>query len=112
MVEGLRRISKAYPMARTRVEESGEHVLFGTGELYMDCMMHDLRHVYSDIEVKVSDPVVGFRETVVETSSVKCFSEVCSIRFLLMKNLRLQSHDLTVFALLLFYLTADDEQEK
>lgn len=76
MVEGLRRISKAYPMARTRVEESGEHVLFGTGELYMDCMMHDLRHVYSDIEVKVADPVVGFRETVVETSSVKCFSEV------------------------------------
>lgn len=77
MVDGLRRISKAYPMARTRVEESGEHVLFGTGELYMDCMMHDLRHVYSDIEVKVADPVVGFRETVVETSSVKCFSEVC-----------------------------------
>jgi len=79
MVEGLRRISKAYPMARTRVEESGEHVLFGTGELYMDCMMHDLRHVYSDIEVKVADPVVGFRETVVETSSVKCFSEVCRL---------------------------------
>lgn len=76
MVEGLRRISKAYPMAKTRVEESGEHVLFGTGELYMDCMMNDLRHVYSDIEVKVADPVVGFRETVVETSSVKCFSEV------------------------------------
>lgn len=78
MVEGLRRISKAYPMARTRVEESGEHVLFGTGELYMDCMMHDLRHVYSDIEVKIADPVVGFRETVIEASSLKCFSEVSS----------------------------------
>ena len=80
MVESLRRISKAYPMARTRVEESGEHVLFGTGELYMDCMMHDLRHVYSDMEVKVSDPVVGFRETVVETSSVKCFAETANKR--------------------------------
>ena len=45
MVEGLRRISKSYPMARTRVEESGEHVLFGMGELYLDCVMHDLRHV-------------------------------------------------------------------
>ena len=76
MVEGLRRISKTYPMARTRVEESGEHVLFGTGELYLDCAMHDLRHVYSDIEVKVADPVVGFRETVVETSSITCFAEV------------------------------------
>lgn len=77
MVEGLRRVSKAYPMAVTRVEESGEHVVFGTGELYLDCIMHDLRHVYSNIEVKVADPVVGFRETVVETSSIKCFAEVC-----------------------------------
>jgi U5 small nuclear ribonucleoprotein component len=84
MVEGLRRVSKSYPMSTTRVEESGEHVLFGTGELYLDCIMHDLRTVYSDIEVKVADPVVGFRETVVETSSVKCFSEVrfcCTDRF-------------------------------
>ena len=76
MVEGLRRISKSYLMARTRVEESGEHVLFGTGELYLDCIMHDLRHVYSDIEVKVADPVVAFRETVQETSGLKCFAEV------------------------------------
>ncbi len=78
MVEGLRRISKAYPMAVTRVEESGEHVVFGTGELYLDCIMHDLRHVYSNIEVKVADPVVAFRETVVETSVIKCFAEVSS----------------------------------
>jgi U5 small nuclear ribonucleoprotein component len=76
MVEGLRRVSKAYPMVKTRVEESGEHVLFGTGELYMDCVLHDLRHVYADVEVKVADPVVAFRETVVETSSLKCFAEV------------------------------------
>ena len=80
MVEGLRRVSKAYPMVKTRVEESGEHVLFGTGELYMDCVMHDLRHVYSDVEVKVADPVVSFRETVSETSSVKCFSETANKR--------------------------------
>ena len=76
MIEDLRRISKAYPMAETRVEESGEHVLFGNGDLYMDCVMHDIRHVYSDIEVKVADPVVAFQETVVETSSIKCFAEV------------------------------------
>lgn len=76
MIEGLRRVSKSYPMSATRVEESGEHVLFGTGELYLDCVMHDLRTVYSDIEVKVADPVVSFCETIVETSTVKCFSEV------------------------------------
>lgn len=80
MVEGLRRVSKAYPMVRTKVEESGEHVLWGTGELYLDCVLHDLRHVYSDMEIKVADPVVSFRETVIDTSSVKCFAETANKR--------------------------------
>jgi U5 small nuclear ribonucleoprotein component len=80
MVEGLRRVSKAYPMVKTKVEESGEHVLLGTGELYMDCVMYDLRQVYSDIEVKVADPIVSFRETVIETSSLKCFAETANKR--------------------------------
>jgi 116 kDa U5 small nuclear ribonucleoprotein component len=31
MVEALRRVSKSYPLASTRVEESGEHIIFGTG---------------------------------------------------------------------------------
>ena len=75
MTEALRRINRSYPLVTTRVEESGEHIIFGTGELYMDCIMHDIRHLYSDIEVKVADPVVAFRETVVETSAIKCFSE-------------------------------------
>jgi 116 kDa U5 small nuclear ribonucleoprotein component len=75
MVEALRRINKSYPLVTTKVEESGEHVILGTGELYMDCVMHDLRHLYSDIEVKVADPVVSFCETVVESSSLNCFSE-------------------------------------
>ena len=58
-------------LTNIKVEESGEHVIFGTGELYLDCIMHDLRVVYSEIEIKVSDPVVAFCETVVETSSIK-----------------------------------------
>ena len=31
MVQGLRKVDKAYPVAITKVEESGEHVLAGTG---------------------------------------------------------------------------------
>lgn len=37
-----------------QVEESGEHVILGTGELYLDCVMHDLRKMYSEIDIKVS----------------------------------------------------------
>ena len=32
-----------------QVEESGEHVILGTGELYLDCVLHDLRKMYSEI---------------------------------------------------------------
>lgn len=75
MVDGLRKVDKAYPLVKTKVEESGEHVLCGTGEIYLDCILHDLRRLYGDLEIKVADPVVEFCETVVETSSLKCFAE-------------------------------------
>ncbi|XP_063547720.1 116 kDa U5 small nuclear ribonucleoprotein component isoform X1 [Cydia strobilella] len=75
MLDGLRKVNKSYPLLSTRVEESGEHVILGTGELYLDCVMHDLRDMYSEIDIKVADPVVSFCETVVETSSLKCFAE-------------------------------------
>lgn len=71
MLEGLRKISKSYPLVRTKVEESGEHVILCTGELASDCILHDLRRMYSEIEIKVADPVVAFCETVAETSSVQ-----------------------------------------
>eukprot|EP00911_Craspedida_sp_UC1_P000165 UC1_evm1s131 len=75
MTAGLRKISKSYPLSRTRVEESGEHIILGTGELYLDCIMHDLRKLYADIDIRVADPSVAFCETVVDTSSLKCFAE-------------------------------------
>ncbi|RHY33574.1 hypothetical protein DYB32_001544 [Aphanomyces invadans] len=75
MLEGLRKVSKSYPLVTTKVEESGEHVILCTGELAADCILHDLRKMYSEIEVKVADPVACFSETVVETSSVQCFAE-------------------------------------
>ncbi|GAA5856097.1 hypothetical protein JCM8547_002978 [Rhodosporidiobolus lusitaniae] len=75
MLDGLRKVNKTYPLVETRVEESGEHVLLGTGELYLDCAMHDLRVMFAEIEIKVSDPVVRFCETVVETSALKCYAD-------------------------------------
>ncbi|KAF2400395.1 P-loop containing nucleoside triphosphate hydrolase protein [Trichodelitschia bisporula] len=74
MLDGLRKVNKSFPLVTTKVEESGEHIILGTGELYMDCVLHDLRRLYADMEVKVSDPVTRFCETVVETSAIKCFA--------------------------------------
>ncbi|KAI2809549.1 U5 small nuclear ribonucleoprotein component [Blomia tropicalis] len=78
MLEGLRKCNKSYPLLSTKVEESGEHIILGTGELYLDCVMHDLRKMYSEIDIKVADPVVSFCETVVETSQIKCFAETAN----------------------------------
>ncbi|TBU50013.1 Calreticulin family-domain-containing protein [Dichomitus squalens] len=75
MLSGLRSINKSYPLVTTKVEESGEHVVIGTGELYLDCVMHDLRRLFSEIEIKVSDPVTKFAETVLETSALKCYAD-------------------------------------
>lgn len=75
MLEGLRKVSKSYPLLEVRVEESGEHLLIGTGELFMESVIHDLRLMYSEIEIKISDPSVTFCETVIDTSSIKCISQ-------------------------------------
>lgn len=81
MLSGLRSINKSYPLVSTKVEESGEHVLIGTGELYLDCVMHDLRRLFSEIEIKVSDPVTKFCETVLETSALKCYADTPNKKF-------------------------------
>ncbi len=81
MLDGIRKINKSYPLLTTKVEESGEHILIGTGELYMvfykfkDCVLHDLRQMYSEIEIKISDPCVTLCETIIDTSTIKCFAE-------------------------------------
>ena len=38
-------------------------------------LKQDLRELYGEVEVKVADPVTAFCETVVETSSLRCFAE-------------------------------------
>ncbi|KAL9940509.1 hypothetical protein V8E36_001214 [Tilletia maclaganii] len=60
MQESLRRIDQTYPRRTTKVEESGEHVMLGKGEVMFYSVLHDLRKVYADIVVNVSDPVMQF----------------------------------------------------
>ncbi|KAF7307348.1 U5 small nuclear ribonucleoprotein component [Mycena indigotica] len=86
MLSGLRSVNKSYPLVSTKVEESGEHVLIGTGELYLDSVMHDLRKLFSEIEIKVSDPVTKFSETVLETSALKCYADTPNKKLMWPRN--------------------------
>lgn len=63
LVNALDKVNKHYPGVIIRVEDSGEHVILGTGELYMDCLLYDLREVYGQMEIKVSTPMTVFHES-------------------------------------------------
>jgi len=76
LVEGLKRLSKSDPMVQTSIEESGEHIVAGAGELHLEICLKDLQEEYcGGIELKTSDPVVSYRETVQITSTQVCLSK-------------------------------------
>lgn len=70
LVEGLKRLSKSDPLVLCSVEESGEHIVAGAGELHIEICLKDLQEEYcGGIELKISEPVVSFRESVTAESS-------------------------------------------
>ncbi|CAJ1060291.1 elongation factor 2-like [Xyrichtys novacula] len=75
LVEGLKRLSKSDPMVQCIIEESGEHIVAGAGELHLEICLKDLEEDHACIPLKKSDPVVSYRETVSAESSVTCLSK-------------------------------------
>ncbi|XP_022039618.1 elongation factor 2 [Helianthus annuus] len=69
LVEGLKRLAKSDPMVVCTIEESGEHIIAGAGELHLEICLKDLQEDFmGGAEIVVADPVVSFRETVLEKS--------------------------------------------
>ncbi|KAM9831884.1 elongation factor 2 [Neosynchiropus ocellatus] len=75
LVEGLKRLAKSDPMVQCIIEESGEHIVAGAGELHLEICLKDLEEDHACIPIKKSDPVVSYRETVSEYSNVMCLSK-------------------------------------
>ena len=75
LVEGLKRMSKSDPLVQVTTEESGEHIIAGCGELHVEICIHDLVEEYAKIEIIQSDPVVSYKETVLEKSSQVCLAK-------------------------------------
>ena len=57
------------------IEESGEHIIAGAGELHLEICLKDLEEDHAGIPLKKSDPVVSYRETVSEESDRTCLSK-------------------------------------
>jgi elongation factor 2 len=76
LVEGLKRLMKSDPMVQCSFDESGEHIIAGAGELHLEICLKDLREDYCvGIEIITSEPVVTYRESVSEKSSIVCLSK-------------------------------------
>jgi len=75
LVEGLKRLAKSDPMVQCIIEESGEHIVAGAGELHLEICLKDLEEDHAQIPIKTSDPVVTYRETVTEESNIMCLSK-------------------------------------
>jgi elongation factor 2 len=69
LVEGLKRLARSDPMVQCIIEETGEHIIAGAGELHLEICLSDLQNDFmGGAPIKVSEPVVAFRETVNEMS--------------------------------------------
>ncbi|KAK8805384.1 hypothetical protein WA158_002040 [Blastocystis sp. Blastoise] len=69
LVEGLKRLSKSDPMVVISHTETGEHIIAGAGELHLEICLKDLQDDFmKGTPIKISPPVVAFRETVTKDS--------------------------------------------
>jgi elongation factor 2 len=75
LVEGLKRLSKSDPCVLTFISPSGEHVVAGAGELHLEICLKDLEEDHAGVPLRVSDPVVQYRETVGGESSMTALSK-------------------------------------
>ncbi|KAI0727838.1 P-loop containing nucleoside triphosphate hydrolase protein [Fomitopsis betulina] len=75
LVEGLKRLSKSDPCVQAWISESGEHIVAGAGELHLEICLKDLQEDHAGVPLKISDPVVPYRETVKAESSIVALSK-------------------------------------
>ncbi|KZF23451.1 elongation factor 2 [Xylona heveae TC161] len=75
LVEGLKRLSKSDPCVLTSISESGEHIVAGAGELHLEICLKDLEEDHAGVPLRISDPVVQYRESVNGESSMTALSK-------------------------------------
>jgi elongation factor 2 len=75
LVEGMKRLSKSDPMVLCYMEDTGEHVIAGCGELHLEICLKDLQEDFMGCEVEIGNPIVSYRESCSEKSSQVCLSK-------------------------------------
>lgn len=69
LVEGIQKLSKSDPLVLCTLEETGENIIAGCGELHVEICLNDLEKDYAQVPIIKSDPVVSYKECITEESS-------------------------------------------
>lgn len=76
LVRGLRLLNQADSCVQVLVQETGEHVIVTAGEVHLQRCLDDLTQRYAKIEIKASEPIVPFRETIVPPPTIDMVNEI------------------------------------
>ena len=73
LLEGLKKLAKSDTLAQCSLNETGQNIIAASGELHIETCVYDLLHKYTNnLEVKISEPTVTYKETILEQSSLVC----------------------------------------
>ena len=67
MIKGMKLLEQSDPCAQYEVLESGEHVILTAGELHLERCLKDLRERFARCELQAGEPIVPYRETIVDS---------------------------------------------
>lgn len=73
--KGLERLIKQDPLVQHTLEDTGENIIAGCGELHIEICLKDLEEEYARCKIKKGDPVVSYKESVTEESSQVCLAK-------------------------------------
>jgi ribosome assembly protein 1 len=70
MIAGLKMLEQSDPCAEYEVLDSGEHVILTAGELHLERCLKDLRERFAKCEITVGEPIVPYRECIVNAAEM------------------------------------------
>ncbi|XP_045511876.1 elongation factor-like GTPase 1 isoform X2 [Pieris brassicae] len=74
LVKGLRLLNQSDSCVQVLLQETGEHVLVTAGEVHLQRCLEDLK-IYAKIPLTVSEPIVPFKETIVDPPKMDMANE-------------------------------------
>ena len=74
LIEGMKKMAKTDPLVQVITGEN-ENIIAGCGELHLEICINDLCNEYTNIEIIKSDPVVPYKETITDKSSMTCMAK-------------------------------------